>query len=121
MSKDPPLELRKPSPIPRSLDEFVNGTAAETPAVTPGPDAEPTSAGRHLSIARGKRETAAAASAPRIRGIAVRRRGDAKGRLTVYVSVDAAAKLRRYCFENAIDLSDECAKAIEQHVRKLAG
>jgi hypothetical protein len=123
MSKDPSIEIRRPKA--RGLDEFVGseGAPAAAPAPAPAVAAKTTKAPKLAKGKNGKagRAGGAAADAPRIRGIATRSKGEAKGRLTVYVPLDVAAKLRRHCFEHAIDLTDECAKAISEYVRRLPG
>jgi hypothetical protein len=125
--KDPALEIRKP----RSVEDFVHGggrrtglsvvedvavavaaKAVQAPAVESSTEPTPLPA-------RDSKRPERAENAPRVRGLAERRRGEDKARLTVYVSLDAAAKLRRYCFEKGIDISGEVAMAVEEHVRKL--
>lgn len=140
------MALRKPSP-PRSLDDFVAGVPAAAPAlaVVPPPDVRgpelpsdggagetKTTAPGSGTASRSDRPLATGSVAahgrsraddvdggPRRRGIAERRTTEDKGRLTVYVDTQTASKLRRYCFERGLNISDECAKAIEQHVREL--
>lgn len=125
--KDPGFEIRRPRA--RSIEEFVGSEGAAAPAApapppAPAVAAKTVKAPRPAKVKNGKapaRAAGAAADAPKIRGIATRSKGEAKGRLTVYVALEDAAKLRRYCFENTLNITDECAKAISEYVRRLPG
>ena len=45
--------------------------------------------------------------------------GRERARITVYVSVPLAAKLRRHCFENGLELSEVAGSALETAINAL--
>lgn len=105
-AKDPSMEIRRPRP--RTLDEFV-GADEGAVATTTTP-----------RLAAVPRPVDVPAAPPRkARGVAARAKGEPMGRLTVYIPLDVATKLRRYCFEQGIELTGECSRAIAEHVGRL--
>ena len=56
----------------------------------------------------------------RRRGIVARAGGVERARVTVYLNVDTAERLRRHAFERGEEISEIAAKAIEQMVSSLS-
>lgn len=110
--KDPSLEIRRPRP--RTVEEFVEGPGHVAVAVAAAP---PKLAA--VPATTELRSPAPTSTATPRRGVAARAKGEAKGRLTVYVDLDVAAKLRRHCFEQGLELSGECERAISEYVARL--
>lgn len=138
MSPKPMLSVRSP----KNVDDFVHGakspdqpavilqqvpaanaadeTALNRPAPLPSPGSElvvetapaPSS---HLSTT-----PLSSARRPKMRGVVKRADGDERARVTVYLELDVAAKLRRHCFENGLELSEIAADAINGFVTTLA-
>jgi hypothetical protein len=110
VSKDPSLEIRRPRP--RSVEEFIGTDEGSNP---------PAAATPKLAAVPRPVERAPGAGHKNARGVAARAKGEAMGRLTVYVPLEVASTLRRYCFENGLELTGECSKAISEYVARLNG
>lgn len=123
MQPRPTLAVR----APKNPDDFVNGqrpaaerqdASAPPPAVgiqPPSAGAQPPAADLEPSPASSERLTAR----PKMRGMVRRASGAEVARVTVYISPDAALKLRRHCFENGLEISEVAGKAVERYVAKL--
>ncbi len=115
MSVRPTLSVRSP----RNIDEFVSGGRQAAP------DAEPSAVVLLTSPEPPPAQVAPASTTigtvrrPKMRGLVKRADGDEKARVTVYLELDAAARLRRHCFENGLELSEVAAEAIEALVTRL--
>jgi hypothetical protein len=138
MSLKPVLSVRSP----RNLDAFVHGTnpdkspVARPSAVIPSEnlppppnkpvlvssiDAEATDSAPSSPATADfhGRRTTSSGRRPKMRGVVRRADGDERARVTVYLGLDVAAKLRRHCFENGLELSDVAAEAINGFVAAL--
>src|SRR5262245_63437586 len=99
----PQHEVRAPAPVQAAPAVAVDDQAAAVPApeVGEGAAASEPAAPRLTIAGRGGRERGRPVEpARKIRGIAERRLSDDKGRLTVYVAADVAAKIRRSFLES---------------------
>jgi hypothetical protein len=71
---------------------------------------------------KAKRPTAASVEAPvRRRGVVERASGKELRRLTVYVDLGLAHRLRKHCFEHELNLSEVAARALEVGLETLIG
>jgi hypothetical protein len=92
------IELQQPAASPSPPE-----ASAQPPAVSGGPT--------HPSRATAKR--------PKIPGIVQHADGQERARITVYISVLAAVKLRRHCFENGLEISEVAGRELEEMVERL--
>ncbi len=123
MSAKPTLSVRSP----KNLEDFVSGSeppaadvrvaSVQLPEVDPlvVEDPEPAAA----PVLKVVEKAAESVRRQKMRGVVTRADGEERARVTVYLGLDAAAKLRRHCFENGLELSDVAGKAIERFVAKL--
>lgn len=135
MSPKPTLSVRPP----RNLDDFVNGAKSpdqsavihQVPAanqvLAAGVLEEKPLPNHRAQAPEPVLETPAPLSAkasnsvrrPKMRGVVKRADGDERARVTVYLELDVAAKLRRHCFENGLELTDVASEAINGFVATL--
>jgi hypothetical protein len=124
MSAKPTLSVRSPK---NNLEDFVSGgqppaadvrvASVQLPEVEPlvVGDAEPVAA----PVLKVIEKAAESVRRQKMRGVVTRADGEERARVSAYLELDAAAKLRRHCFENGLELSEVAAKAIECFVAKL--
>ena len=105
MQPKPTLAVR----APKNPDDFVNSQRLAV-------EREPLAFGHEPPTAVSERLTA---TRTKMRGMVRRASGAEVARVTVYLSPDAALKLRRHCFDNALELSEVAGKAVERYVAKL--
>lgn len=119
MTGPKPLIAVRPPPRPVDLETFVAGVSGGQPpaASIPAP-----AVGREPPAHQSSAITPIpATSRPRRRrGIVQRAGGVERARLTVYLDPSDAQKLRRYCFDHGLELSDVAADAIGKLVADLA-
>lgn len=112
---------------PRNLEDFVNGQRPavdrhETNGLESAASVQPRAVDVQTSATDREQPSASAErSTPRtkMRGMVKRASGAEVARVTVYLSPDAAMKLRRHCFDNGLELSEVAGKAVERYVAKL--
>jgi hypothetical protein len=99
----PLLEVRGP----RNIDSFVNG---QPPAAN----------GQALDLQPPVVEPQITDSPrPKMRGLVKRAKGKELARVTIYLEPEVALKLRRYCFENGLEVSEVGAKVLGKWTTKL--
>lgn len=135
MSPKPTLSVRSP----RNLDDFVNGAKAPDPSALihqvpaanqvlaadaleekPLPNHRAPAPGPVAETPVPSTKVSSSVRRPKMRGVVKRADGDERARVTVYLELDVAAKLRRHCFENGLELSDVASEAINGFVATLA-
>jgi hypothetical protein len=117
MSSPKPVIAVRPPPRPVDLEAFVSGP----------PGAQPSAANVQLPAVGGEPPARQPSTVDlpgpsrqrRRRGIVERAGGVERARLTVYLDPSDAQKLRRYCFDNGLELSDVAADAIGKLVSSL--
>lgn len=124
MSTKPVLAVRPPAS--RNLEAFVSGQPLALSGPPPTADRLPPDASGGASAvecepppASGQPPPPSAERPAKMRGVVRRAGGEERARLTVYVSVETAAKLRRHCFDNGLELSEVVSRVVERHVAKL--
>lgn len=106
MSREKPSFAVRSAPPPAAVEAFISG---QRPAASLQPLASNSQQPEAEEPPRGTRR----------RGIVVRAGGVERARLTVYVDVQIAERLRRWAFEHGAELSEVAAEAIAAHVADL--
>ena len=132
MSAKPTLSVRPP----KNIEDFVSGGSSAANSQRPAAESQAQvlefqQQPADSTLAPAIQSSTAPRSAPsvstevsgprtKIRGVVQRADGVERARVTVYLSVPAAAKLRRHCFENGLDLSDVAALALEEAIDRIS-
>lgn len=103
-----PIVVRTPKP--RNIDEFINGEASTS-------NIQASDVETQLSTSNIQASDVPAG----LRGVVTRAKGEKLARVSVYLPVEVAAKLRRHCFETGTEMSAFASEAIARSVRKLPG